>query len=119
MIQILGAEAVALRAEQQRRAVFRRQSDDAAGDIARRGEFPVVGARPRRRAGDEAAVADRLGDACATMRAPARMSSAPAASALASACGNERGRTSTRSDERHVLHGARDRADIARDGWDR
>src|SRR5450631_3015516 len=32
-----------------------------------------------------------------TMRAFARMSSAPAASALESACGNERGRTSTRS----------------------
>src|ERR1700719_4081425 len=33
-----------------------------------------------------------------TMRAPAKTSSAPAANALASACGNERGRTSTRSD---------------------
>src|ERR1700675_3974311 len=34
----------------------------------------------------------------ATMRAPARISSAPAAKAWASACGNERGRTNTKSD---------------------
>ncbi len=49
-----------------------------------------------------------------TTRAPAKMSSAPAASAMASACGKERGRTSTRSVKRHVLHGARHRADVAR-----
>ena len=70
MIQILGPEAVALRAEQQCGAIFFRQRDNAAGDFARRREFPVVGSRPRRRAGDEGAIEDGLGHAVDDARAP-------------------------------------------------
>ena len=49
-----------------------------------------------------------------TTRARASRSSAPEARAVASACGNCFGCTSTSSLERHVLHGARDRPDVAR-----
>ena len=58
VIQILGAETVALRAEQQCGAILRAEPDDAGRHLARRRELPVVGARARGRAGDEAAVRD-------------------------------------------------------------
>src|SRR5258708_3139252 len=112
MVQVLGGEAITLGTEQQGRSIFFGQADDAARDVARRRELPIVRARPRSRARDEPAVADRLGD---------RGDDARTAQNIVRACRqcigfHVRKRAGPNQDqvaECHVLHGTRDRPDIS------
>ena len=120
MVQVLGGEAVALRAEQQGGAILLAPSATMRpADVARRRELPVVRARPRGRARDERRSRRSPRRPYRRRARRPRMSSAPAASALASACGKERGRTSDQVGRAPCSSWRARPSRYCRDGWDR
>src|SRR6267378_7200531 len=112
MVQVLGGEAVTLGAEQQSRSIVFGQADDAARDIARRRELPIVRARPRSRARDEPAVADRLGDRGDDARLAQNIVRARR-QCIGFRVRKRAGPDQDQVAERHVLHGTRNRPDIS------
>ncbi len=112
IIKIHGTQSVPLGTKQQGRTGVRAERDHALCRLARRHELPVVSTRPRRGTRDEGAVGDRLRD---------RIDHARASENVIRTRGQGIGfgvRKCTRPHqrqvaERHVLHGARDRSDVA------
>src|ERR1700722_6733190 len=113
MIQVLRGEAVTLGAEQQCGSILVGQGDDAPRDIARRRELPVIGARTRRRAGDELGVAYGLGDGRDGAR-PAENVVRAGRQRIGLSMGKGARANQDQIGQGHVFHGSRTRADIAR-----
>ena len=113
MLEILVRETIALGPEQQRRAILIRQLGDLGRHVTWGRELPVIRPRARRRPRDEGAIGNRLGERRHNARA-CEYVIRPRSQGVRFGM-----RKRTRSDqhqvaETHVLHGARDRTDIAR-----